>query len=290
MTTETNEIEAEALATPFATGAYPSREAFDAMLVAGALAEPTFKVDHRTFVMEPEGFAARDITDPNIIPEHIKQKVTVDNRQSLSTYANRFQDKRSILIADYDAGTIAAHLDWHTCNQAKGASPLQRQHASHVVTLKLRDSEEYKRWSEMEGKMHSQEDFAFFLEENVSDVVDPEAGVLIEICKDLEATVGTVFKSGVRLDNGDRTFTYETETRTKSELAVPTKITLDIPLYLGEDPTQIRANFRYRPRQDGLLLGFNWHRVEYQREATFREMAFKVSEETGLPVFFGRAT
>ena len=37
----------------------------------------------------------------------------------------------------------------------------------------------------------------------------------------------------------------------------------------------------------GLMMGFQWHRVEYQRRAHFAEIATKAAEETGLPVFAG---
>lgn len=152
----------------------------------------------------------------------------------------------------------------------------------------MRDSEEYKRWEKAEGEFHTQSEFAVFIEENVTDVASPDHSVLLEICRDLEATQGAKFKSGVRLDNGDRTFTYENETQIKNDMVVPTKIKLTIPLYQGEEPTEITANFRFRVRPDGLYLGFTWHRVEYQRQAVFQQVATQAANETGLPLFFGR--
>jgi len=262
-----------------------ARHALDAGIAAATLNEP--KIDHpdgRSHVLIPDGFKLEDVSPPHLLPDHIRQKVTVDDLGSMIQYAKRFADTRSIIIADYDAGTIAAHLDWHGANNDVKAC----DHVSHSVTLKLRDSEEYKRWNKAEGDLHSQEEFAIFIEENVHDVTDPEPGVLIEICRDLEASQGVAFRSGVRLENGDRTFRYETETKIKSEISVPTEIGLSIPLYNGEPPTDIRAKFRFRPTPQGLMLGFRWHRVEYRRQATFVEMATKAVEETGLPVFYGR--
>jgi hypothetical protein len=139
----------------------------------------------------------------------------------------------------------------------------------------------------MQGDMHSQEAFALFIEENVTDVADPDHSVLIEICRDLEATTNAKFKSGTRLENGDRTFVYEDETQIKNDMVVPSEIKLRIPLYLGEPPVDIIAKFRFKATQQGLLLGFRWHRVEYQRQATFTEMARTVSAETDAPVIYG---
>lgn len=264
-----------------------ARHALDAGLAAAALQKPVVQAqDGREYLLAPNGFSKHDITDPLKLPTRIEQRITVDTRESLTAYANRFHDNRSILIADYDAGAITAHLDFHSDNEHE----LQAQHNDHAVTLQMRDSEEYSRWNKMEGELHSQENFALFIEENVADVSYPDHSDLVEICRELEASQGVNFKSGTRLENGDRSFTYETETHVKSELTVPKEIGLLIPLYHGEEPTEIHAKFRFKPTANGLMLGFRWHRVEYMRQAKFQEMATIAADDTGLPVFFGRQT
>ena len=263
------------------------RAALDASIDAARLASPLIALgDGRLRMMAPTGYQIADVTDPERLPAFIDQKIALDDADSLIAYANRFSDPRSILIADQDAGTVRAVLDWHRDN-SEGRAP-HRQTAAHRATLVLRDSEEFKRWNAMQGDLHDQADFAQFIEENVTDVESPDHSVLLEICRDLEASTGSAFKSGTRLDNGDRSFRYETETRITSDVTVPTEIALSIPLYLGEPPVTLRAKFRFRATPTGLKLGFRWHRVEYQRQATFRAMAFNVAEQTGLALVFGR--
>lgn len=265
---------------------YP-RDALDAAIEGARLADPVIKhSDGRTHAFVPERFQLQDISDPNRLPPYIKQAITVNDSASLIGYVNRFSDQRSILIANYEASTITARLDWHAHNQDKDAA-LTAGPCTHTATLKTPSSLEYARWSAMEGKMHSQEEFAIFIEENVSDIIDPEHATIIEICRDLEATQGAQFKSRTRLENGDLSFKYETETRVTNDVVVPDEITLAIPLYYGEEPTEIRAKFRFRVSGGGLQLGFKWHRVEYQRQAKFQEMAHDAAEQTGRPVFFG---
>jgi len=252
---------------------------------AARLANPVIKQeDGREHVFVPREYTLKEITDPNRLPDHIQQLVIVDDRDSLTNYVNRFSDDRSVLVADYDDGKISARLDWHKDN----TNELSRQHASHTATLQLRDSEEYSRWNKMEGDMHSQEEFALFIEENVADICDPDHTTMLEICRDLEATQDVSFKSGIRLENGDRTFVYEDDTKVKGDMTVPTEIRLLIPLYNGEEPVEVRAKFRFRPTAGGLQLGFRWHRVEYMRQATFKEMATLTADNTGRPVFYGR--
>lgn len=254
------------------------------------LMEPGLETpDGRCFAFVPRTHELKDITDPDKLPPVIRATVTVDDRESLIAYANRFSDTGSILVADYDVGLIGARLDWHMHNAAQG-EPLAPRLARHAAVLKLRPSEEFARWDKFEGEMHGQAEFAAFLEENSVDVVDPEPGILIEISRDLEATQDVTFKSSTRLENGDRGFVYETETRTRGEVKVPREFSVEIPLYNGEPPILIRAALRFRIQPGGLALGFEWRRVEYARRSHFNRIATEVAEGTGLPVVFGRTT
>lgn len=264
------------------------RAALDTAIEAARIANPVILGDDgRQHVVLPERMRLHDISDPNRLPSRVKQLVTVDDRVSLSAYANRYSTDRSIIIADFDALTISARLDWHEHNLGGGDSTVG--HNDHAVTLALRPSEEFSRWDEMEGKIHPQADFARFLEENSVDIGSPEAATMIEISRDFEATVGQVYKSAIRLDNGDRKLVFETDTKVQNGVIIPEKFTLSIPIYNGEEPEELTCLFRWRAMGGGAVgLGFQWHRVEYQRRAHFTQIATTASEETGLPVFMGR--
>ncbi len=266
-------------------GLQAPKEELQVALEAARLAQPLIELDQgRQHVLLPPGYSTKDVSHPDIQDLHIKQTVTLDDAASLSTYTNRFSDDRSILIADYDSLSIRSHLDWHNNNDAD----LLPEPCAHVATLKIRSSEEFERWNSMQGTLHDQSEFAEFLDENVSDIVDPDPNVFLEIARDLEATQGCQFKAGTRLQTGERSFSYETETQVKNDFVVPQRFTLSIPLFDGEQPTDIVASFRFKPSPKGLGLGFVWRRVEYVRRAMFKEIAHRVSEETGRPVVFGR--
>jgi uncharacterized protein YfdQ (DUF2303 family) len=260
-----------------------TRGALDAAIVAAARVDPVIAGPNgQRHAIVPDGFTLAELKDPYALSPWPVQAVIVDNRASLSAYVNRFSDPRTVLIADIDAGTISARIDYH---EAEGglSGPCR-----HSCTLKMRDSEEFRRWNAIAGKLKPQADFAAFLEENACDVIDPEPAVLIEISRDLEAVQNVSFRASNRLENGDRAFVYETETKTKGEVRIPREFTLQIPLYDGEEPVQITCAFRYRIEAGGLLLGFEWRRVEYQRRAVFGQVATQASEDTGAPVYFGR--
>jgi uncharacterized protein YfdQ (DUF2303 family) len=262
-------------------------DALNAAIEGARIASPTIQgPDGATHAFVPRGFALQKLSDETDLPPWVQQRVTIDDRASLSAYANRFKDDRSIIIANYDAGTISARLDWH---QTEGAHYEMHSPNAHSVTLKLCFSEEFTRWNGMAGKLHNQEEFARFLEENSVDVAYPEAAQMVEISRDFEATVGQTYKSSVRLDNGDRRLRFESESRAMNEVVVPQRFTLSIPIYNGEAPDTLTALFRWRAQPSGgVLLGFDWHRLEFQRRAHFQQIAFTAAEETGLPVYIGR--
>lgn len=262
-------------------------ETLEAVLAGARMAQPLVPLDDgRTFILTPPGFSAQNVTDPHLLPPRIKQSVTLDTRAALSAYINRFVDDRSVIVADIDAGKIHGLLDYHKASGTMMA--LEPMAVSHRATLHLRDSEEFKRWNAIEGKMLDQVEFAAFLEENAEDISEPDPTVMIEVSRDLEATQGVTFKASTRLENGDRAFTYETETKTKGDIRVPREFRLSIPLYQGEEPVALRCAFRWRVSGGGLVLGFEWRRVEYMRQAFFQQIATQVAEDTGCPVYFGR--
>lgn len=264
-------------------------ETLETVIKGARLADPRhFGPDGREYVALPDDFHLHELEDRAELPPWQKQRVIVDDRASLSAYANRFSDERSIIIADYDALTISARLDWNHDNQSNDVGkPGPNEHS---VTLKLRPSEEFSRWDAfVKAKFQDQETFARFLEENSSDVLHPDPATLIEISRDFEATVGQTYKTSTRLDNGDRKIFFETENRASNGVTVPKKITLHIPFYNGEEPSDLEALFRWRPSGGGaVVFALEWHRVEYARRARFTAIAYTASEETGLPVFIGR--
>ena len=112
---------------------------------------------------------------------------------------------------------------------------------------------------------------------------------MVESSRDFVATVGQSYKSSTRLDNGDRKLLFETETKVQNGVVIPEKFTLSIPIYNGEEPELLTCLFRWRAQGGGGVgLGFQWHRVEYQRRAHFAQIATTASEDTGLPVYMGR--
>jgi len=265
-----------------------ARNDFEVALEAARLANPVIKTeDGREFAFVPSSMALENITDPERLDRFARSTVLIDEKQSLIDYLKRFAQSGTVLMADFDTFSITAFIDYHGgSTDMKEPGPVGADR--HRARLSLRPSEEWRRWDKFEGELHPQAEFAAFLEENAADILDPEAATMIEISRDLEATQGASFKSSTRLENGDRKFVYETEMHVKGDLHVPQRFKLSIPLFQGEGPVELDAALRFRVTPDGLLLGFEWRRVEYQRLSHFRLIAAEIVEATGVPLFYGR--
>lgn len=266
-----------------------ARNLFETALEAAHLARPCEYVtdDGRQHVLTPDGYSLSTLKDESILPSHASARIIVDDRASFSAIVARFRQPETILIGDIDKGVITALIDWHAPPLVQGEACLSGARR-HQIELHLRESEEFKRWDAIEGELCSQADFARFLEENGADVLEPDGADLLELARDMEAASGAKFAGKVNLQNGDRTFKFESTTQTPETIRIPQKFVLSIPIYVGEEPLRLTALFRYRVAGGGLAFGFQWHRVDHQRLALFASIVAAASEGCGCPSYLGR--
>lgn len=253
-----------------------------------AVNTPVKLKDGREVILVPDGYEphVQPVAPP--IAERIIAARLFHDGNSLAAYVNRFRQPSTTMIADIAATAITVAIDYHDHNRdTAGGGPVVGA-VNHLARWELSKSQEFAAWSAFEGKLHAQEDFIRFLEENAMDVVLPDPAKLLDLCRDFEAIETVNFKASKRLDNGDREFVYSKSTGTAERISVPSKLTLSMPIFYGEQPIQIEALFRYRMREGGLQLGYEFHRIKPVVEAAFRSAAVRVADETGLPALFGK--
>jgi uncharacterized protein YfdQ (DUF2303 family) len=241
----------------------------------------------REYLVLPNG-SHQDVTEPNAIPatlpDHIKQSVVLQTVDSLVDYGNRFKTENTVLFADIAANTIVASIDYH--------APAAAGHLGHKATLTLPFSVEWKTWSDIDGKLMEQIEFARFLEENAGDVVAPTGAELLDACRDLQARRKVNFTKAVRTSSDNESFEYTDETTAttkKGDVEIPSKFQLQIPVYFGGAVTDLFAFLRWRLVEgEGLKLGVRLHRAEHVRQAVFKQIVTDAAERTGCPSVFGR--
>ncbi len=141
----------------------------------------------------------------------------------------------------------------------------------HRLVLKLQYSPEWQRWFGVSGKWQGQQAFAEFLEDCAADVLEPDAATMLEVAQSLQAHIKADFKSAYRTSDGQRAFRYEETTTAKAgskgELEIPERLVLLLRVFLGQEPIQVTARFRYRLSDEGLRLGVVLDRVQETLEA-----------------------
>lgn len=253
--------------------------------------------DGREFLVVPSGFSEKEVSDAYGLklakPKYIKQTVTIETADSLVDYVNRFKVGDSMLFAEIASNRIVALIDYHGPSAPTDDVLGEASHVAHRAKMELPFSEEWKLWNGISGKLMPQLEFARFLEENGADVRAPDAGELLDACRDLQAHRKVNFTKAVRTASENETFEFtdETEARTRGGIELPTKFKLGLPVYFGQPETELYAFLRWKldPDAGDLKLGIQLHRVEHVRQAVFKQIMLDVAARTACPVVFGKS-
>lgn len=242
--------------------------------------------DGRPFLILREGQHLADLSDYLPTPTHRKASVTVQTVESFIAYIAAFRTPDTQLFGNAAQSCVVAILDYHEA----GATG-QPNWGDHRVTLSLKPSPQWQTWLGSNGKALSQTSFAEFLEDNLADIVEPDAAQVLEVAMHLEAKKTVSFKSGVNLKNGAAQLSYDEniEGKGKGSLTIPTAFTLGIPLFLRGAPCAVNARLRYRIQDDKLTFAYKIERPEQLIETAFDTVLQKIEEATGLKPYLGTA-
>lgn len=246
--------------------------------------------DGNEVALVPDGFSVETVSQPvnGDLPTRMKAKRTFNEGESFGLYVSNYKTGGSQLVADLAGNSLTCLLDYP--DRAEVDNPEDGiPNREHVAVWPVQHSEEFKVWSAFQGKMHEQAAFLEFLEENVSEVHFPDPATILELVKDFDAIQTVKFASKKRLDNGDFSLQYMSETSVKGGVSIPKKVTLEMPIYLGEERVQFDAFFRTRIEDGKLWLGLAFHRIQPVKIAAFRQAVTRVAEIAGLDPQYGVA-
>jgi Uncharacterized conserved protein (DUF2303) len=216
----------------------------------------------------------------------------VDRHKTLSSavFVDDTNAKAPRIVAIFDANDTEA--DW------------QRHRAVYAFPL----SDEWKKWSNP-PESFSQADFANFLEDRITDVIDPStAGAvarkfaedvgaqlaspakLLELSRGLAVNVDARAVSKVNLGNGTGEISYKEEHNDSAgePIKVPGAFVIGIPVFRLGAAYSIPVRLRYRMSSGKILWSLALQRIDHVFEDAIADAATKVSESTGLPVFRGK--
>lgn len=141
----------------------------------------------------------------------------------------------------------------------------------------------------------TQEAFAEFLEDNLTDIVKPEAADLLEMAQLLTGTKGVTFKSGKNLKTGAIDFAYteaiDAGGRRDGDMKVPDHFVIGLCPFVGSAGVEVKARLRFRISDSGklsfLYLLEQPHKIV---ERAFAAIRSDIEGATELPVHMGAGT
>lgn len=210
---------------------------------------------------------------------------TVSDVDSLVGYLAKHGVDDTELWGDPDRGTIRAIINAHGSANGDGGDDTLGTPGwgDHTATLTLKHSKDWTDWLARDGKLHSQVEFAEFIEDHLPNFVTPNGAEMLELAQTFQATTRVDFDSSQRLKSGETQVTYKEDTDAKAgkrgQIAIPDTFQIGIQVY--EHGTAYRVDARLRYRIDGgtLRLGYRLTRHRDVLLDAFKQVAAAV--ETG---------
>lgn len=212
-------------------------------------------------------------------PRHTAAARVVTDAASFVAYVNRHRRPGTEIYAHTNSSSVVAVIDSHEPVTEEAFLPGWQKHTLRLV---LEKSKPWLAWEKADGHLFQQDEFADFLDDQWSDVIDPAPAVLVDIATTFHAKTNVEFNGGVRLDSGDVKLTFEEKTTAKAgqkgDIEIPKKIQLALRPYVGGPIYSIWAHFRYRLRGGNVLLGFKLERPESVLDAAFADIVTEIRE------------
>ena len=223
---------------------------------------------------------------PNARPEHKKAHPEFHNLDSLARYVTDQAEKGSTetrIYLDGESRHIKAVIN---------DFGLESGRRNHIATMRLQTTPEWDAWTGLQGFM-AQTEFAEFIDTWLHTIATPAAADLVEIVETLEGDRSLSWRSGQRLSDGQKQFSWVEEidgrAGAKGQLEIPTDLDMTMPVFVGAAPVSIKARFRYRLRAQDLRLGVKLLRVEEIEKEAILGVAKTLEGLVGdIPVLMGR--
>lgn len=222
--------------------------------------------------------------------------------ESYCTLTVRHATDHSAIFANMDwrKPTLTTIVDYH--EMAEGRPNFGKHRIHYAFPL----SEEWQKWVDGDGKKMDQVDFAYFLEDRITELAAPTdeeriqyerdfavtiatPAQLVELSRGLQVNVESKVKAAATLSSGEGQIVWE-ETHsdgTGKPLKVPGIFMLNIaPFFMG-DKVRIPVRLRYRPAGGKVTWHYEIYRPDQFITQHVRDVLAEARSQTSLPTFEG---
>ena len=235
-------------------------------------------------------------------PERKEGSATLTTLVDFNAYVQRHMEADSAVFCDdtdKSKPRLVAVFDAH------GKDPNWQKHrASYAFPL----SDEWVKWSKL-PEWFSQADFAAFIEDRITDVIDPSTAgsiakkfaedvgaqlatpaKLLELSRGLAINVDAKLANKVNLGSGEGQLIFKEEHNDENgaPLKVPGAFCIAIPVFRLGVAYSVPVRLRYRAKEGRVVWNLALQRIDHVFENAIAEAAKSVAEVTSLPVFRGK--
>ncbi|RKU03381.1 phosphopentomutase [Burkholderia sp. Nafp2/4-1b] len=243
--------------------------------------------DGKPFVIVPDGYQAVPVVDTFEHPLRASGTVRLRDSNSFVRYFNRQKRAESLIYASLDPAKILAVIDDH---RAAGTA---RDHdganwRAYRIEFAVPASREWKVWTEKDRQALNQLAFAELIEDNLPDIQTPDGSTMLSIALNFEASKEGNFVSATRLQDGSTNFVWKEDVNaTGNKIAMPSQITLSIPVFENGAAYPVDARIKYRVKDGTLKIWYELVRPHKVLEAAFRAIWTQIESETGTKILLG---
>lgn len=261
-----------------------------ALLAAGAaLGQPRAHgtPDARPYALVPDGYMVRELPRAHV-PERPRAIVQLRDAASFVRYFNDHKTDYSRIFARLDPALFLAVFDEFSAVTPGDAGVWpQADWREFRAAFSVPPSREWLLWHEANRKPMSQVSFAEFLQDNLPDVVQPAGADLLELALNFEAAQSGTYVATQRLQDGSHNLQWRADNNASGTVKLPEHITLMIPVFENEAPSELQARLKYRVKEGNLSLWFELVRPHKVLEAAFRSAWERIADGTGAVILLG---
>lgn len=259
------------------------------MCVAACAAHVPGQQQQTVFV--PPEFVEKKIPAEHEIalPGHIRQRLTLLDRESFTTYVKKYKGASSQIFATVTqkGAHFVGVIDYHESGNERTPN-----HLRHVAEFAPKYSDDFEAWLLINGKALSQEDFLNHLRRWGATITSHTDADLIEISSNLEFKSAGQFSSKVERTTGGRKLTFnetiEGSTNTKAELVpVPDGIAMKSPIFQGGKEFEYSADLLYRINGGRLSITVELKRPHVVIKAAIDSLIEDIVAETEIQPLIG---
>ncbi|BBP95928.1 hypothetical protein BSFA1_10570 [Burkholderia sp. SFA1] len=262
-----------------------------ALLAAGvSLADPKKSLlsDGVPYVVVPEGYRVEHLFDRDENPARATGTVKLRDSASFIEYFNRQKRAESLIYASLDPARILGVIDDHRAYGSLKDSHDGANWRAYRVEFPVPASREWKTWTGKDRQAMSQLELAELIEDNLPDIVSPDGSTMLSVALNFEASKEGNFVSAARLQDGSTNFVWKEDVNaTGNKIAMPSQITLSIPVFENGAPYSIDARIKYRIKDGVLKIWYELIRPHKVLEVAFREIWAQIEAQTATKILLG---